>query len=169
MAPPTGRRAQQPEGVWREPAGGRGEGAEQRLVIERVGDRRQQRADVGDLLLGPVAAAADDVGPQSGPLQGVLIGVEVGEGAQQHDDLAARYPGVGQLAQRPARKRASARQLSGVRPSVSAARSSPSQPSRALSSSSTAGPLGATRRLRRRGADPQRAIGVAEAAPRPKR
>ena len=68
----------------------------------------EQRADVGDLLLGPVAAAADDVGPQPGAGQRVLVGVEVGEGPQQDDHLAARDPLVGELAQALARKRDSA-------------------------------------------------------------
>ncbi len=47
----SGRRPQQPERVRGDAAGGRREGAEDGLVVERVGDRRQQRADVGDLLL----------------------------------------------------------------------------------------------------------------------
>ena len=98
-APLAGCRAQQPERVRGDSAGGRGEGAEQRLVVERVGERRQQRADVGDLLLGPVAAAADDVGAQAGPLQRVLVGVEMGERSQQYDHLAAVDPDVGQLSQ----------------------------------------------------------------------
>ena len=99
VAPLAGRRPQQPEGVGGDRAGGRGEGAEEGVVVERVGDRRQQRADVGDLLLGPVAAAADHVGPQAGSLERVLIGVKVGEGAQQDDDLATVDVAVDQLAQ----------------------------------------------------------------------
>ena len=99
LAAPARGGAQQPERVGRHPAGGRGQRSQQRLVVERVGDRRQQRADVGDLLLGPVAAAADHVGAQAGPLQRVLVGVEAGEGAQQHDHRAALDALVGQLAQ----------------------------------------------------------------------
>ena len=99
VAPAAGGGAQQPERVGGDAAGRRGERSQQRLVVEGVGDRRQQRADVGDLLLGPVAAAADDVGAQPGALQRVLVGVEPGEGAQQHDHRAAVHPLVGQLAQ----------------------------------------------------------------------
>ena len=99
VAPPSRRRPQQPEGVRGGAAGGGGEGAEERLVVERVGDRRQQRADVGDLLLGPVAAATDHVGAQAGALERVLVGVEVGEGAQQHHHLAAGDATLVQLTQ----------------------------------------------------------------------
>ena len=99
MAPPPGRGAQQPERVRGDRAGGRGEGPEERFVVERVGDRRQQRADVGDLLLGPVAAPADHVGAQAGARQRVLVGVEVGEGAQQDDHRAALDPRLVELAQ----------------------------------------------------------------------
>src|SRR5215203_4526166 len=56
----AGGAPQQPERVRRDPAGGGGEGAEEGVVVERVGDHGQQRADVCDLLLGPVATAADD-------------------------------------------------------------------------------------------------------------
>ncbi len=119
VAPAAGRRAQQPERVGGDPAGRRGERAEQRLVVERVGDRRQQRADVGDLLLGPVAAPADDVGAQPGALQRVLVGVEVGEGAQQHDHRRrARRPASASSRRRAARNRASASWFGGVRASV---------------------------------------------------
>ena len=86
--PPRARSSQSVSGAT--PQAGEARAPKQRLVVERVGDRRQQRADVGDLLLGPVAAAADHVGTQAGPLERVLVGVEVGEGAQQHDHLAAR-------------------------------------------------------------------------------
>ncbi len=54
---------------------------------------------VPDLLLGPVAAAADHVGPQPGPVERLLVGVHAGEGAQQHHHLAAGYARVGQPAQ----------------------------------------------------------------------
>ena len=143
VAAPAGGGAQQPERVGRDPAGGRGERAQQRLVVERVGDRRQQRADVGDLLLGPVAAAADDVGAQPGPLERVLVGVEAGEGAQQHDHRAAVHALVGQLAQaRGEEARLGQLVGRGARVGRRARARSPrsSQPSRPVSSISTAGP-----------------------------
>ena len=95
----AGRLAQEPERVGAHAAGRRGERAEQGLVVERVGDHAEQPQHVLDLLLGPVAAPADDVGSQAGSLERLLVGVDVGEGAQQHDHLAARHAGVGQLAQ----------------------------------------------------------------------
>ena len=58
-----GRRPpQQPERVGEDAAGGGGERPEERLVVERIGDHREQTAQVVDLLLGPEAATADDVG-----------------------------------------------------------------------------------------------------------
>ena len=140
---PAGRGAQEPEGVGSDPARRRGERSQQRLVVERVGDRRQQGADVGDLLLGPVAAAADDVWAQAGALERVLVGVEAGEGAQQDDHRAAVDALVGQLPQ-PRRQEARLRELVGRRAaSVAGSSSIPSssQSSRPVSRISTAGPF----------------------------
>ena len=100
-----------------------------------------------DLLLRPVAAAADDVGAQARALERVLVRVEVGEGAQQHDHRAARDAGVGELAQARGERGAPRPAVrAGVRASVAGFRSIPSssQPSWPVSSSSTAGrPRGA--------------------------
>ena len=158
------RRPQQPERVGGEPAGGRGEGTEQRLVVERVGDRRQQRAGVSDLLLGPVAATADHVRPQPNPLKRILVGVEVGEGPQQHDHLSAWHPGVDQLPQ-PRGKEAGLGEAAGR--SVSVGRRHQID---ALGVPAVAGgeqqldrcALAGRGRKLRCGADPQRAVGVAE-------
>ena len=99
VSPSPRRGAQEPQRVRRDRAGGRGERPEERFVVERVGDRRQQRADVRHLLLGPVAASADHVGTQPRPRQRVLVGVEVGEGAQQDDHRAAIDARLVELAQ----------------------------------------------------------------------
>ena len=53
LIPPGSDLAKQPERLRERGARGRGEGAEQGLVVERVGDRREQRPQVLDLLLGP--------------------------------------------------------------------------------------------------------------------
>ena len=84
------------------PFAGTGERAEQHLVVERVGDRLEQPQEVLDLLLRPVAAAADDVGVEAGALERLLVGVDVGERPQQDDDLAGpRLARVDDLAQPP--------------------------------------------------------------------
>ena len=95
----SGGLSQQPERVGGGAAGGRGEGAEQRSSSSGLAIVASSAQTSADLLLGPVAAAADHVGPQAGPFERVLVGVEVGEGAQQDDHRAALHPGVGQLAQ----------------------------------------------------------------------
>jgi len=100
--------AQQPEGVREQRGDGRGEGAEQGLVVERVADHLQQAAQVLDLLLGPEAAAADDVGIETGLAEGALERGDVSEGTQQDDDLGRVFTGVDELTQAPARRRASA-------------------------------------------------------------
>ena len=91
--------AQEPQGVGADAAGRRGKGAEQELVVERVGDDAEQPQRVLDLLLRPVAATADDVRCQPGAVERLLERVDVGEGAQQHDHLPTRHPLVGQLPQ----------------------------------------------------------------------
>ena len=53
---------EQDQGVGADAAERRGEDAEQRLLVERVGERGEVGDAVADRLLGPVAAAADDVG-----------------------------------------------------------------------------------------------------------
>ena len=58
-----------------------GQCPEERFVVERVGDHRQQGAQVLDLLLGPEAAAADDVWVEPRVVERRLEGGDVGERA----------------------------------------------------------------------------------------
>ena len=96
LAPAAFRSSQSVSGA--APQAGEARAPNSALVVEGVGDRGQQRAYVPDLLVGPVAPAADHVGPESGPFERLLVGVEVGEGAEQDDDRAALHPGIDQLA-----------------------------------------------------------------------
>ena len=80
--------AQEPERIWADADRERRERAEQQLVVQRVRDDAEEPDQVLDLLLGPVAAAADHERAEAGARQRLLVGVDVGEGAQQDDDLA---------------------------------------------------------------------------------
>ena len=95
----AGSRPQQPERVGKHGASGRrGERAEERLVVERVSDHREQGAHVLDLLLRPEPPAADDVGIEAGLGEDPLVGRHVGERAQQHHHLGGILTCVGELA-----------------------------------------------------------------------
>ena len=94
------RPAQEPEGVGAHAGRWRRQGAEEHLVVKRVRDRGQDPQQVLHLLLGPVAPTTHDVRLEAGPAQRLLEGIDVGEGAKQHDDLATvRLAGVDQRAQ----------------------------------------------------------------------
>ena len=71
----------------------------QRQLVQRVGQRGQVRAQVGHLLLGPVAAASQHVGGDAAVLQRALVHAHVGGGAQQHHAVGVgeRAPRAGQV------------------------------------------------------------------------
>ncbi len=94
----AGDAAQDPQRVRARAAGGGGERGDQRLVVERVGDASEEGERVGDLLRGPVAAAADDVRLEAGELQRLRVDVDVGEGAQQDHHPRRIDAAVGELA-----------------------------------------------------------------------
>ena len=85
------RGAEEPERVGRDPDGGAGKRAEEHLVVERVGDHAEEAQEVLDLLLRPVAAPAHHVRLEAEAPQRLLVCVHVGEGAKQHDDVAALH------------------------------------------------------------------------------
>ena len=60
----------------------------QRQLVERVGQRRQVGAQVGHLLLGPVAAPAQHVGGDAAFLERALVDAHVGGGTQQQHEVA---------------------------------------------------------------------------------
>ena len=66
----------------------RGQQRVERQLVERVRQRRQPVAQVGHLLLAPVAAPADDVRRHAALLQRPLVAGHVGRGAQQQHDVA---------------------------------------------------------------------------------
>ena len=78
----------------------RGEHAEQRLLVERVRERGEVGEAVADRLLGPVAAAADDVGRHALLLERLLEQPQRRGRADEHDDVA-RGPAGLELAPEP--------------------------------------------------------------------
>jgi hypothetical protein len=83
-----GLEADQRDRVQRQPGQRRGEHAVDGQLVERVRQRGEPVAQVGDLLLGPVAAAAHHVRGDPALLEGPLVVDHVGGGAQQHDHVA---------------------------------------------------------------------------------
>ena len=90
-----GARGQHHQRVQRQPAQRRGQHRVQRQLVQRVGQRGQVGAQVGHLLLGPVAAPAQHVGVDAAVLERALVHAHVGGGAQQQHAVA--------VGERPAR------------------------------------------------------------------
>ena len=93
---PPGRQAEQADRVEREPAERGAENRVERLLVERVREHRQVRAQVGHLLLRPVVAPADHVGLDPPLAQRPLVERHVDRRAQQDDDVVGGAPVVDQ-------------------------------------------------------------------------
>ena len=89
--PAARRGAKKPERVGRDADGRAGKRAKEHLVVERVRHHAKQAQDVLDLLLRPVAASTDHVRLKSEAPQRLLVGVHMGEGPEQNDDVASVY------------------------------------------------------------------------------
>jgi hypothetical protein len=76
-----------------------GESAVERELVARVGERSQVGEAVADLLLRPVAAAADDVRGQALLLERLLEQPQRRRGAHEHDDVPRTAAGADLLAQ----------------------------------------------------------------------
>ena len=115
---------------------------QQRLLVVRVGEHAQPREPVADLLLGPVAAAADDVGRQALLLERLLEQPQRGGGADEHDDVPGAAAGV-DLGAQPVGDQA---RLAAAPRLVAAAgqadRGRPSRACRVISSSTGGAPAG---------------------------
>ena len=88
---------------------GRGEHRQQRLLVVRVGEHAQPGEAVADLLLAPVAAAADDVRRQALLLERLLEQPQARRRADEHDHVAGAAAVVELGRSRSAIRRASAR------------------------------------------------------------
>ena len=99
LALAAGRVRQQRERIGADAAERRRQHRVERALLVRVGEQRQVGDAVADLLLRPVAAAADHVGAEPLLLQRLLVEPQRARRADEHDDVALRAAGVDLLAQ----------------------------------------------------------------------
>ena len=122
-----------------------GEDAEERLLVARVRERREPRAEVADDLAAPVAAAAGGHRLEAGVLERALVDGQVAGRPDEHDDLLGPRPRPRRRARASAGRRAAPPRGATAARAGSAPRSTSSQPVVPVMSSSTRGA-----RLRRR-------------------